>query len=109
MRRCEVFVHGKSAGMLTETDSPKEYLFEYYEEYLNDASNQPVCLAMPVRKEPYRSPVLFPFFFNMLSEGENRIIQPDLLKIDKNDDFGILLATAKTDTVGAVTVSPIND
>lgn len=43
----------------------------------------------------------------MLSEGENRIIQSALLHIDKEDDFGILMATAQVDTVGAVTVCPI--
>jgi len=50
---------------------------------------------------------LFSFFFNMLSEGENRQIQSQLLHIDVEDDFGILLATAQTDTIGAVTVKPI--
>ncbi len=30
-----------------------------------------------------------------------------LLHIDENDDFGILLATAQYDTIGAVTVKPI--
>ena len=50
---------------------------------------------------------LFPFFFNMLSEGANRKIQSQLLHIDENDDFGILLATAQTDTIGAVTVKEV--
>ena len=62
---------------------------------------------MPVRKEPYSSDHLFPFFFNMLSEGANRIMQSLMLHIDENDDFGILLATAQTDTIGAVTIKPI--
>jgi len=43
----------------------------------------------------------------MLSEGENRQIQSQLLHIDAEDDFGILLATAQYDTIGAVTVKPI--
>ena len=43
----------------------------------------------------------------MLSEGENRRIQSRLLHIDSSDDFGILLATAQNDTVGAITVKPI--
>lgn len=48
-----------------------------------------------------------PPFFNMLSEGENRKLQSQLLHIDAADDFGILLATARYDTIGAVTVKPI--
>jgi len=50
---------------------------------------------------------LFAFFFNMLSEGENRQVQSQILRIDADDDFGILLATAQTDTIGAVTIKPI--
>ena len=29
--------------------------------------------------------------------------------INKDEDFGILLATARYDTIGTVTVKPIND
>lgn len=43
----------------------------------------------------------------MLSEGENRKIQAQLLHISPDDDFGILLVTAHTDTIGAVTVKPV--
>ncbi len=102
MRQCKVFVHDMEAGLLQETDE-QTYLFTYKEGY----SGEPVCLAMPVRKESYGSDHLFPFFFNMLSEGENRQLQSMLLHIDENDDFGILLATAQEDTIGAVTVKPI--
>ena len=62
---------------------------------------------MPIRKEPYRSNHLFPYFYNMLSEGSNRQMQSLLLHIDETDDFGIMLATAQCDTIGAVTVKPI--
>ena len=66
-----------------------------------------MCLAMPVRKEAYHSIHLFPYFFNMLSEGSNRQVQSMLHHIDENDDFGIMLATAQHDTIGAVTVKPL--
>ena len=62
---------------------------------------------MPVRNEPYNSNYLFPYFFNMLSEGANRELQSIVHHIDENDDFGILLATAHTDTIGAVTIKRI--
>ena len=102
MRQCKVFVQDKEAGLLQETDEGK-YWFKYDKEY----KGNPVCLAMPVREEPYCAEYLFPYFFNMLSEGDNRQIQSMLLHIDENDDFGILLATAQEDTLGAVTVKPI--
>lgn len=104
MRQCKVLVNDLEAGILQETDEQK-YIFTYHEDY----SGSPVCIAMPIRKEPYLSDHLFPYFFNMLSEGENRMIQSRLLHIDENDDFGIMLATAQHDTIGAVTVKPINE
>ncbi len=107
MRQCEVKVHGKRAGVLTETDNPREYIFRYDDEYMAQPTNQPVCIAMPLSRQTYRSDYLFPYFFNMLSEGENRELQSRFLHIDKDDDFGILLATARFDTVGAVTVNPL--
>lgn len=105
MRKCEVFLHGIKAGELTEIDS-HNYVFAYDRAYLSDKTNPSVCLAMPLRDEPYRSDRLFPFFFNMLSEGENRQMQAQLHYISPEDDFGILLATAGTDTIGAVTIKP---
>ena len=102
MRQCKVLVNDHEAGVLQETDD-RQYRFTYQEDY----HGAPVCLAMPVRAETYHSDYLFPYFFNMLSEGANRQIQSTLLHIDENDDFGILLATAQNDTIGAVTVKPI--
>ena len=102
MRQCKVLVHDVEAGILQETDD-RQYVFTYHEDY----HGEPVCLAMPVRKDAYQSDVLFPYFFNMLSEGANRQLQSTLLHIDENDDFGILLATAQIDTIGAVTIKPI--
>ncbi len=102
MRLCKVFVHDKEVGLLQETDE-RTYMFVYNDGY----NGEPVCLAMPVRKEPYYSDYLFPFFFNMLSEGANRKLQSISLHIDENDDFGILLATAQNDTIGAVTIKPV--
>lgn len=102
MRQCKVYVNSAEAGILRE-ENGNLFTFTYSDGY----TGRPVCLSMPVRKEPYSSDHLFPFFFNMLSEGANRIMQSLMLHIDENDDFGILLATAQTDTIGAVTIKPI--
>ena len=103
MRQCKVFVHDKEAGVLQETDD-RQYVFTYSGDY----QGEPVCLAMPIRIAPYQSAFLFPYFFNMLSEGANRQLQSTMLHIDENDDFGILLATAQNDTIGAVTIQPVD-
>ncbi len=102
MRQGKVYVNGTESGILQEDDSGR---FTFY--YNDDYRGRPVCLTMPVRDEVYKSDYLFPFFFNMLSEGANRKMQSQLLHIDEYDDFGILLATAQTDTIGAVTIKPI--
>lgn len=102
MRQCKVLVHGREAGILSETDDGK-YIFSYNNGY----DGAPVCLAMPVRSAEYRSDHLFPYFFNMLSEGSNRQVQATLLHIDETDDFGIMLATAQHDVIGAVTIKPL--
>ena len=102
MRQGKVYVNGTEAGILQEDDSGR-YTFSYNDDY----KGRPVCLFMPLRNEAYESDYLFPFFFNMLSEGANRKLQSQLLHIDENDDFGILLATAQSDTIGAVTIKPI--
>lgn len=106
MRQCEVLVRNIRAGILSEEDNG-EYVFAYDHAYLQKEGQQAVSLTLPLREEPYKSTCLFPFFFSLLSEGENRRIQAALLHIDINDDFGILLATAQCDTIGAVTVKPI--
>lgn len=107
MRKAQVFIHNKNAGTLIETDAPIEYIFIYNDDYLANMANQPVCLSMPLTNKEYRSKYLFPYFFNLLSEGENRLIQSTLLHIDAEDDFGILLKTASCDTVGAITVKQL--
>jgi serine/threonine-protein kinase HipA len=92
---------------LTET-SDRKYLFRYDDDYFYDSLKPAVSLTLPKSQQEYRSDYLFPFFFNMLSEGSNRMTQARLLYIDEKDHFGILLATAQKDTTGAITVKPIS-
>lgn len=103
MRIAEVYVNGVFAGMLSEEEGGG-YSFVYDEDYVRAGNVLPVCLAMPVREEPYESDVLFPFFSNLLSEGGNREWQERLHHLSPDDDFGLLLATAAYDTIGNVTV-----
>lgn len=106
MRKAAVYLRGEYAGDITELPLG-EYLFRYDDTYFADSSKPSISLTLDKSQQEYRSSHLFPFFFNMLSEGSNRQAQSRLLHIDENDHFGILLATAQTDVVGAVTVKPI--
>jgi HipA-like protein len=108
MRKAEVFCKDQLAGLLTEVSSG-QFVFRYDDKYFVDTKKSAISLTLPKTKQEYASDFLFPFFANMLSEGANRKMQSMLLKIDENDDFGILLATAQHDTIGAITVKPISE
>ena len=106
MRAMEIYHNGLFAGTLTE-ENRHQYVFRYDDIYFSDASKPAISLTLPKTRKEYRSEFLFPFFFNMLSEGVNRTLQCSRLRIDEEDNFGLLMATAQKDTVGAVTVKPI--
>lgn len=106
MRQALVLSNNIVAGRLIET-AERRYIFRYDEDYLFNSELRAISLAFPKRKEEYVSDELFPFFFNMLSEGSNKALQCRTLKIDENDSFGLLLATAKYDTIGAITIQEL--
>jgi len=106
MRKAAVYLRGDYAGELTEV-SRKEYIFRYDNDYFANQDKPAISLTLSKEQQEYRSEYLFPFFFNMLSEGSNRVAQSRMLHIDENDHFGIMLATAQTDVSGAVTVKPL--
>ena len=106
MRQAQIFCNNIFAGVLTETDSGK-YIFRYDESFLFDENQTAISLSFPKSQREFTSTELFPFFYNMLSEGTNKAIQCQSLKIDENDSFGLLLATAHTDTIGAITVRKV--
>jgi serine/threonine-protein kinase HipA len=107
MRRAEVFRNGILAGILEESDNGK-YTFTYNPEYYNDNSKPGVSLTIPKTQQTHTSEYLFPFFHNMLSEGTNRALQSKQLKIEEKDFFGLLLATAQYDTIGAITIKQLD-
>jgi HipA-like protein len=106
MREAIVFRNKELIGILTEK-SRQNYIFRYEDNWFKDTQKPPVSLTMPKTKQAYESDTLFPFFVNMLSEGANKELQCRHLHIDENDSFGLLLATAQWETIGAITVKPM--
>lgn len=106
MRAVEVYRDGNLAGTLIE-ESRERFVFTYDDAYFQNTDHPAISLTLPKSQKEYVSRFLFPFFYNMLSEGVNRKLQSKQLKIDENDDFGILMATAQYDTIGAITIKPI--
>jgi len=106
MRAARVYRNGELAGMLIQ-NSPRSYEFKYYDRWFADPSKPAISLTLPKTQQEYRSEHLFPFFFNMIAEGVNRQLQSRQLQIDEHDHFGFLLETAGANTIGAVTIVPV--
>ena len=102
MRQGRVYNNDLIAGILTETNE-REYIFQYDDKYFF-SRHPPVSVTLPKSKQHHRSKFLFPFFFNMLSEGSNRQVQNRVFKLDEEDHFGLLLKTAANETIGAIRV-----
>ena len=106
MRQAEVFSNGVLAGILSQTDLG-DFNFKYVDTFLLDENETEISLTFPKSKKEFIAKTLFTFFYNMLSEGANKSIQCQTLRIDENDAFGLLIATAHSDTIGAITIKGI--
>lgn len=106
MRQANVYCRGILAGILSQ-DEPGKYRFQYLPEYQSNPTCPAISLSLPKREASFESPILFPFFFGLLAEGEDKAIQCRLLRIDEHDHFERLLKTCKTETIGAVTVEEV--
>ncbi|MBI4650756.1 HipA N-terminal domain-containing protein [Candidatus Desantisbacteria bacterium] len=98
-RKANIFFKEKLAGLLEETE--KGFRFTYDANFLDNKT--PISISLQIRKEPYENTELFSFFEGLLPEGWYLDIVSTSLKIDKNDKFGLLLATCE-DTIGAVKI-----
>jgi len=103
MRQGKVYYNEILAGIITELDDGT-YVFHYDDRYFYNTQLPAISVNLSKGRQHHRSNILFPFFFNMLSEGMNRKLQSRALKIDENDHFGMLLKTAAHETIGAITV-----
>lgn len=100
-----VFYNERFAGYIAKEDD--NYYFTYAEDYLASDENPSISLTLPRRKEPFVSRHLFPFFFGLLAEGDNKELQCRTLLIDEDDHFTRLIRTAGKDTIGGITIKPL--
>lgn len=108
MRSARVYNNDVFVGEIKELDDGR-YLFYYDDSYFYNTTQPAISVTMSKIKQVHVSQGLFPFFYNMLSEGANRKLQCRMHKIDEEDDFGLLLKTASHETVGAITVKEVNE
>ncbi|MFC5683589.1 HipA N-terminal domain-containing protein [Flavobacterium sp. MAHUQ-51] len=106
MRSAKILFKNEEAGILTQHDDAS-FSFRYHDAWFADGSKPGISLGLPKVQQEYQSEYLFPFFYNLLPEGSNKQLVCKLNKIDRNDYFGLLLTTAKNDSIGAVRVIEI--
>lgn len=106
MKQAAIYFREKKAGTLTE--APEGYTFVYDTNYLSQKDARPVSLTLPLRKEPYRSNVMLPFFDGLIPEGWLLDIAEQSWKIDQRDRMSLLMTCCK-DCIGAVSVVPIRE
>jgi len=103
MRVAQVYMNQILAGILTENNDGS-YTFRYSDDYFFNPDYSSISLTLSKSRQKYQSKTFFPFFFNMLSEGVNKRVQTRRFGIDEDDAFGLLMATAHSDVIGAVTI-----
>ena len=103
MRKAEIYLYGRLAGLLTEDE--QGYAFQYAEEYLQD-NPIPISVNLPLRKAPFMDKVLFPFFDGLIPEGWLLNIASRNWKLNPRDRMGLLLACCR-DCIGAASVREI--
>lgn len=108
MRNAKVLFKNEEAGILTQYDDGS-FSFRYIDDWIVDSQKQSISLTLPKTEKEFHSKYLFPFFYHMLPEGSNKQVVCKLNRIDREDHFGILLTTAKNDSIGAVRVIKVED
>jgi HipA-like protein len=106
MRQAVILYKKEEAGKLTQSDDGS-FTFRYHDQWFESNARPSISLTLPKSKQEYHSEHLFPFFYNMLPEGSNKQNICFELRIDPKDYFGLLLTTAKYDTIGAIQVKEI--
>lgn len=103
MRQADIYLHGRLAGHLVE--DVDGYLFRYDPAYLADHPSR-LSATFPLRDEPFRDRILFPFFDGLIPEGWLLDIATDTWKLDPADRMGLLLACCR-DCIGAASVREV--
>ena len=108
MRKAKILYKEEEAGVLTQHDDGS-FTFRYHSSWLANINKPAISLTLSKNEQEYHSKFLFPFFFNMLPEGSNKQVVCKHNRIDPDDYFGLLMTTAKNDSIGAVSVVKIEN
>ena len=106
MRQAKILYKDEEAGILTQHDDGS-FTFSYNDIWFTDNNKPSISLTLSKNKKEHYSKHLFSCFYNMLPEGSNKDVVCKYNRIDKDDYFGLLVTTAKTDAIGAIKVIKI--
>ena len=103
--KAHVHFRGRLAGTLEKT-SETGYKFQYDRKYLKENFIE-IATSFPMSDTFYKSNYLHPFFDNITIEGWLLGYVEKVLHIEKSDRFSLLMTTGQN-TIGAVTVHPLD-
>ena len=106
MRQAEIYRKGILAGILTEDGG--NYSFRYDSGYMGQQDALAISLTLPLQKEAFVSPTLFPFFDGLIPEGWLLDVALRNTDISILDRMSLLLLCCK-ECIGSVSVVPISD
>ena len=105
-QRAKIMYRDQLAGYLEKYD--EGYRFTYEKEYLTGNKPRPVSLTLPLSEYAYTSRVLFSFFDGLIPEGWLLNIARQEWHLKGTDRFELLITLCR-DTIGAVTVFPVEE
>jgi len=104
--KAKVLYSSQLAGFLEKTDNG--YSFIYDHDYLKSNHPKPISQTLPLSPHTQTSQTLFPFFDGLIPEGWLLNIASNHWKINRTNRFELLITLCR-DTIGAVTVEPIEE
>lgn len=108
MRQAIVRYKGEKAGYLTQHDDGK-FSYRYIHTWIVNDSKPPISLTLMQKNKVYQADHLFPVFYHLLPEGANKQVISQYMRIDEDDDFGLLLGIAHHDTIGAISIEETDE
>lgn len=102
-RQGAIYANNRLAGYLTEltANGKVQYTYQYVSEYL--VGGVPIGHQFPLQANTFTFDTFPPFFENLLSEGWIKMYQTTNTRLDKRDEFGLLLHNGRV-LIGALSV-----
>jgi len=102
-RQGAIYANDILAGYLTEFIPAERpiYTYQYHPDYLQ--TGVPIGHRFPLQSIPFTFDIFPTFFENMLSEGWVKMHQTAKTKLDKRDEFGLLLYNGRV-LIGALSI-----